>query len=152
MYSLQSLHFINSNLFKKWKQNHTDFLQKCTDFIKIKRTLVIKGIFSETAYVCTKLQVYSLILTSFREGFFTLFPQPPPPPTHTTTTTLKRTPKKHTKIRVKAYNIIWDLRKTFITGKKLPWVKIFNAITQYDEHDSGRAGRGRGHISLTFNL
>ena len=41
MYSLQSLHFINSNLlfYKKWKQNDTDFLQKCTDISKIKLKL-----------------------------------------------------------------------------------------------------------------
>ena len=31
---------------------NTNFLQKYTDISKIKRTLVLKGIFSETAYVC----------------------------------------------------------------------------------------------------
>ena len=66
--------FINSNIlsYKNWKQNqklfnlaHTlllwvkilflpksaDFLQKNADISKIKRSLVLKGIFSETTYV-----------------------------------------------------------------------------------------------------
>ena len=43
---------------------------KNADISKIKKTLVLKGIFSETTYVCvrTKFQVSSVILTSFRQG------------------------------------------------------------------------------------
>ena len=67
--------FINSNLlsYKKWKQNweisktaitlllwikvlllprNADVLQRDADINKIQRVLVLKGIFSETSYVC----------------------------------------------------------------------------------------------------
>ena len=77
--------------------------KKYTDISKIKRALVLKGIFSETGYVCViTYEIASLQHNSdeFQTGVILL---PPPSPT---TTTLKRTPKKHTKIRVKAYNII----------------------------------------------
>ena len=41
---------------------NTDFLQEGADIRKIKRALVLKGLFSETAYVCTyKFQVSSII-------------------------------------------------------------------------------------------
>ena len=55
----------------------------------------LKGISSETAYMgvylCTKFQVSSIILTSFRQrANFTSLPH-----------TAKRTPKKPTQIRVK---------------------------------------------------
>ena len=33
-------------------------------------------------------------------------------------------------------NIIWDLRKGLISKRKLPWVKIFNTITQLNEYGS----------------
>ena len=32
----------------------TDFLQKNADITKIKKALVLKGIFSETTYVCVR--------------------------------------------------------------------------------------------------
>ena len=48
-----------------------DFLQKNADIKKIKRGLILKGIFSETKYVCVyfrvKFEVSSIILTSFRQ-------------------------------------------------------------------------------------
>ena len=49
---------------------NTDFLPKSADVRKIKRALVLKGLFSETAYVCTyKFQVSSIIWTIFgQEG------------------------------------------------------------------------------------
>ena len=52
---------------------NADFLQKIADIIKMKRALVLKGIFSETAYVCVLAHQISsvisgLILTSFRHG------------------------------------------------------------------------------------
>ena len=80
---------------------NTDFLQKYTDISKIKRTLVLKGIFSKTSYVFViTYQITSFQHNSneFQTGVY--FTSPPPP------ATLKRTPKKLTKIRVKAYNII----------------------------------------------
>ena len=44
-------------------------LQKNNDISKIKRVLVLKGIFSETTYVCVLryLQVSSIILAIFRQ-------------------------------------------------------------------------------------
>ena len=71
----ESYIFINNNLlsYKNWKQNlkisntaltpllwvkvlfllkNADFLQKNADISKIKRVLVLKGIFSETKFVC----------------------------------------------------------------------------------------------------
>ena len=45
-----------------------NFLQKNADISKIKRALVLKGIFSETAYLRAKFQVSTIILTSFRRG------------------------------------------------------------------------------------
>ena len=53
------------------------FLQKNADIIKVNRAMVLKGIFSETTYacvlmmcmyVCTKFEVSSSVLTSFRRG------------------------------------------------------------------------------------
>ena len=44
-----------------------------TDISKIRKVLVLEGIFSETTYLC----VSSLILTSFRQGAVIL-PFPPP--------------------------------------------------------------------------
>ena len=86
--------FINSNLssYKNWKQNYknynaalilfhwekvlflpkyVDFLQENADISKIKGLLVLKGIFSETKYLCIltyQIQISSIILTSFRQG------------------------------------------------------------------------------------
>ena len=53
------------------------FLQKNADISKIKGVLVPKDVFSETiyAYLSTKLLVFSIILTSFRQGtYFTPHP------------------------------------------------------------------------------
>ena len=54
------------------------FCKKNADICKIKRILVLKGIFSEIMYVCVylriKFQVSGIILTSFRQKY------PPPPP------------------------------------------------------------------------
>ena len=89
---------VNSNLLscKNWKQNkknfntalilrlwvkelflpkNVDFLQICADISKIKRVLILKGIFSKSTYVCVclraKFQASSVILTSFRQlGFW----------------------------------------------------------------------------------
>ena len=51
---------------------NADFLQKNAGISKIKRALVLKGIFSETTCVCTyvptKFHVSSIILMSFRQG------------------------------------------------------------------------------------
>ena len=47
------------------------FCKKNADISKINRALVLKAIFSETAYVRvlrTKFQISSIILTSFRQG------------------------------------------------------------------------------------
>ena len=61
---------------------------------KMKRVLVLKGIFSETTYVCVltyQFQASSIILTSFKqEGGGGVLPP----------STSKRTPKKPTQIRV----------------------------------------------------
>ena len=63
---------------------NADFLQKTADITKIKRALVLKGIFLKLhmgMLLCTKFQVSSIILTSFRQrGNFTSSP-----PTHTHT-------------------------------------------------------------------
>ena len=47
--------------------NGTIFDQKNAGISKIKGFLVVKGIFSETTcvYLCSKIQVYSIILKSF---------------------------------------------------------------------------------------
>ena len=70
--------FINSYLlsYKNWKQNNWFFCKKIyADISKIKGALVLKGIFSETTYVCTyvlNFQVSWIILTSLRQrGNFT---------------------------------------------------------------------------------
>ena len=52
---------------------NADVLQKNADISKIKRTLVGKSTFSETAYVCVlrykiKFEFFSIILTSLRQG------------------------------------------------------------------------------------
>ena len=50
------------------------FCKKNAEISKIKVVLVLKGIFSETTYVCVlthQFQVPSIILTSFRQGEFT---------------------------------------------------------------------------------
>ena len=49
---------------------NADFLSKDADINKIKKALELKGIFSETTYVCAlTYQISSLIiLTSFRKG------------------------------------------------------------------------------------
>ena len=45
------------------------FLPKNAEIIKIKRILVLRGIFSETTYLCVLIyQISSIILTSFRQG------------------------------------------------------------------------------------
>ena len=54
----------------------TIFGKKNTDISKIRRVLVLQGIFSETRYSCVKFEVSSIILKSLRQGDnFT----PPPP-------------------------------------------------------------------------
>ena len=71
------------------------FYQKNVDISKIKRALVLKGIFSETnmrVYLGAKFVVSSIILTNFGQGGnFTPLPSP----------TSKQTPKKPTQIMVK---------------------------------------------------
>ena len=75
-------------------QKTTDFLQKNIDISKIKRFLVLKGIFSETTYQC----VFTYQISSFQHNsskFQTggvILPRPLP--------TSKRVPKKPTQIRV----------------------------------------------------
>ena len=57
------------------------FYQKNVDISKIKRALVLKGIFSETnmrVYLGAKFVVSSIILTNFGQGGN--FTPPPPPP------------------------------------------------------------------------
>ena len=51
------------------------FFKENAEISRIKRVLALRGIFSETKYVCvcvcvlrTKFQVSSIILTSFRDG------------------------------------------------------------------------------------
>ena len=83
-------------------QKNADFLQKDADISKINGAFVLKGIFSETTYVyvltchsettyvyALTCQVYSITLTSFRQGV------------NITSSHLKQTPKKPTEIRVK---------------------------------------------------
>ena len=66
-----------------WPRRHWLFA-KNADISKIKRALVLKGMFSETIYVCVylcaKFEVSSIILTSFRQGgnFTPLPPQNEP--------------------------------------------------------------------------
>ena len=73
--------------------------KKKIDINKIKKAMVRKSIFFKTTNVCvltyTKFQVFSIILTSFRQGE-EFYPSPTP--------TSKRDPKKPTKIRAKKPN------------------------------------------------
>ena len=61
-----------------------DFLQKNADISKITEALVLKGIFSETTYVCmcvylrAKCELCSIVLTSFRQGVILTPPQSEP--------------------------------------------------------------------------
>ena len=54
-------------------------MQKNANVKKIKRALVLKGIFLETTFVCvlrTKFQVSNIILTSFRQEVILALPPP----------------------------------------------------------------------------
>ena len=46
-------------IFQKKRRKNADFVQKIADISKIKKTLVLKGIFSETMYVCTHTHIQS---------------------------------------------------------------------------------------------
>ena len=74
------------------------FLHKSANISKVKRALVLKGIFlmkiHMSVYLRAKFEVSSITLMSFRLGRIIL----PPPPTS------NRTPKKPTQIKVKDCN------------------------------------------------
>ena len=53
-------------------------------------------------YLCEKFQVYSIILTSFRQGRGVITP----PPTHIHTRTSKHTPKEPTQIKIKKFTSV----------------------------------------------
>ena len=79
--------------------------------------MVLKGVFSETTYVCmcvdlrNKFQVSGIILTSFRQGGNSL-----PPPTS------KRTPKEPTQISVKLLFVLQKSLLKIITNSLLATV------------------------------
>ena len=57
---------------KLFLPKNADFLQKIAEISKILWFFVLKVIFLETQYLCTKFQVSSIILTSFRQGVTSL--------------------------------------------------------------------------------
>ena len=78
-------------------------MQKNADISQIKDVLALKGIFSETKYVCVlryQFQVSTIFLTRFRQGDFT---QPP--------TSSKRKPKKLNQVRIKASTRLLQIQK-----------------------------------------
>ena len=110
---------------------NAEFLQKHAEICKIKEVLVLKGIFSKTAYVCVLAyqisSLISIIVTSFKQGVIL-------PPTHTS----KRTLKKPTQIRVKKQElIIDDFPKKIKRNKTIPklllvWLKAWETKVSVD--------------------
>ena len=73
---------------------NTDFLQKNSDISKTMLGLVPQGIVSKTTYECVltcQISGFQLVLTSFRHGEGSNFPDPPP--TTPKSEPLKRPPR-----------------------------------------------------------